>query len=272
MCELFPTLRAWQEYAESDLAPVSVASYRYWILRFHADTLVDPHEAQTEHLHAFLGSFGDKGTAKSMAKRAVRHYFQWLHLSGRRGDDPSSFLPRVRRRKLRMPHYLTEDELTRVVYAAATYRPAWAAMLLFMLGTGCRVSEMLNLLTDDIDLDKNAVIFRSTKNGMDRFVPLGPSSRFGAEMLMNGTKYLLGDEPPHPNTIRRRLKILARMTSLDPARMHPHALRHSCGTLLSEKGASEVAIMNHLGHVDPSMVRTYIHVTSKRAKETAALF
>jgi site-specific recombinase XerD len=56
---------------------------------------------------------------------------------------------------------------------------------------------------------------------------------------------------------------------IDPAKAHPHALKHSCGTHLAELGEDLLDIQDHLGHRNIANTKRYVEITSKRRDATA---
>lgn len=262
-------LAAWTRFARTDLAERSVRQYRYWLLRFEADAEIDPLGADADEVLEFLATIGPRGPAVSSAKRALRHFYRWAAATKRRADDPSLGLPRTRRQR-RVPAFLTEAELTRLIYAAAQHKEEWAWGFLFVYGTGARIGEACSLKAKDVDLAAGVVVFRGTKGGGDRLVHLSSPAHAAASALLrrNGTDTLLGIAPAG---MRARMTKVGMWARLPPGKLHPHTLRHTAGTMLSERGADARAVMDFLGHVDPGMVWVYQRVTSDRAKKVAGL-
>lgn len=230
----------------------------------------DPGEATPDHVSDFLADHGDHGPARGQARRALRHFYRFARVTKRRGDDPTDLLPSPRRAYRPAPDWLTDEELCQLVYTATMYRAEWAWSLIWVFATGGRIDEACSAGPNDLNLAAMTVTFRHTKNGRDRVVHLGPTAYTAAQYLLrrNGTHTLLGVSP---GAMRLRMKVLARLADLPEKKIHPHALRHTAGTLLSERGASQVEIMDFLGHVDPRMAAWYVHLTSARAKRTARL-
>lgn len=270
--EVFADLRAWTLYSEQDdLAPNTLRQYRYWVLRYHADQVADLRRATVDDLVSWLSTIGGQGQGRAAAKRALRYFFRWLKLTGRRKDNPTEALPRTRRsRRRRVPDHLTQEELAQLLRVADAHDPEWAASLAFVYGTGARIGEACGVEVEDVDLRQGFVVFRLTKNGHDRIVHLGPTARAAAHYLLqlNHRGTLLAVTP---SAMRGRIKRVARLAGFDPRRCHPHTLRHSAATHLLEKGATEREVQDFLGHTDPSMTMIYTHVSQERAKRTSGL-
>jgi hypothetical protein len=65
-------LRRWRQFADLDLADKSSREYRYWCVRFMADTLVDIRAATPQNIMDYLGSIPGHGQARILARRAMR--------------------------------------------------------------------------------------------------------------------------------------------------------------------------------------------------------
>jgi site-specific recombinase XerD len=267
----YELLRQWTQYAQaSDLAPTTIASYQYYLVRFSAERMVDLQDASHADVHAFLADRGNRGPSKGQARRALRHFYRFAEASRLplKDGNPTAALPRVREPR-KVPAFLEEEQLCRLVYTAAMWRPEWAWQIVFLAATGMRIGEACALKTaSDVDLDRGRLIVRESKTKRGRVVHMGPWSRAATLALSNCQPRLF---PMTASAIRRRFAILGAMAGFPPGMIHPHTLRHTCGTLLSERGATREEIMAQLGHVDPKMVDWYIHITSKRAKRVADL-
>jgi len=265
----YEVLRAWSEYAHgSDLSSSTIETYRAYLERFSSHQMVDLLEAGTEHISAFLASRGEHGPAKAQARRAFRHFYRWAVLVARlRPDDPTAPLPKIRQRR-RAPAYLTYEEVGRLCLTTYCHSPEWAWIFAFIFAAGLRVGEACALKIADVDLWARTFIVRDPKNGEDREQPLEGTALRAVLELIDGKETLLGVTP---GAVRDRMHKFGRLAGIPKRKRHPHALRHACGTRLSELGASEDVIMAHLGHKDPKMAQWYRHVTSPRRRATSAL-
>ena len=149
------------------------------------------------------------------------------------------------------------------------------ALVELLYGAGLRVSEAMGLDRGRIDLD-NRVVRCLGKGDKERIVPLGrEASRPCADTSPAGRPYPRPAAPPGAFPERpgrradpgRRLPILRRLAAkagLDPARVHPHLLRHSFATHLLEGGADLRSVQEMLGHADLGTTEIYTHVSDAR--------
>jgi integrase/recombinase XerD len=194
--------------------------------------------------------------------------------------DPSKLvdLPKL---SLKLPDVLAVDEVARLLNSPDTSKPVGvrdAAMLELLYAAGLRVSELVNLKLQDINLEAGFVrVFG--KGAKERLVPIGlPAKTKIAFYIENARKialknqlspYLFIARAGKPITRQGFWKLLRRYG--DQAQIYkkisPHSLRHSFATHLLEGGADLRAVQIMLGHVDISTTQIYTHVTRKFLKE-----
>jgi integrase/recombinase XerD len=145
-------------------------------------------------------------------------------------------------------------------------------MLETMYAAGLRVSELVALRTDDVNLDAGYV--RTTGKGRkQRLVPLGEVARahvahytdqFRGGFVKDRTeRALFLTHRGRPMTRQGFWKLLRRYAAAAGirAQISPHKLRHSFATHLLEGGADLRAVQAMLGHADISTTQIYTHVS-----------
>ena len=194
--------------------------------------------------------------------------------------DPSKLvdLPKL---SLKLPDVLAVDEISQLLNAPDTNKPIGArdaAMLELLYAAGLRVSELVNLKLQDINLEAGFVrVFG--KGSKERVVPIGLPAKARIESYIETARkaalknqpspYLFIARAGKPITRQGFWKLLRRYAA--KAQIHkkisPHSLRHSFATHLLEGGADLRAVQVMLGHVDISTTQIYTHVTRKHLKE-----
>jgi integrase/recombinase XerD len=157
------------------------------------------------------------------------------------------------------------------------------AMLEVLYGAGLRISELVDLDVDDVDLEAGTVLVRSGKGGKGRMVPLGRAAlRAVGEYLVRTRPELLrravrgGDAGAlFLNARGRRLgrqgcwKVLkhhADVAGLDRV-VSPHTLRHSFATHMLDAGADIRVVQELLGHSSLATTQVYTLVSDRRLQE-----
>jgi integrase/recombinase XerD len=184
-------------------------------------------------------------------------------------DAPQSFVG--------LPRFLTLDEVDRLLAAPdVTSRRGLRdhAMIQVLYATGLRVSELVGLRVDGVNLDGGFVRCVG-KGNKERVVPLGASARAAVRAYIDdaragrASEWLFlksGGEPLTRGGFWKLLKGYVRKASISK-NVSPHSLRHSFATHLLERGADLRAVQTMLGHADISTTEIYTHVIRARLKE-----
>ncbi len=243
----------------------------------------------TKHdIIAFLAWQIDSGAEYSTAARSlssIKTFYKFLVLDGFLAVNPAGDLetPKIGRK---LPQVLSVEEVDRLMEAPSVVLPLGLrdrAMLELMYGTGIRVSELLSLQVDDINL--TAGFLRCFGKGRkERIIPVNQTSIDWVHRYLARSRNLL-----LKNTAERTLFLNSRGNSLSRqgffkilagyiprADIHkdvtPHTLRHSFATHLLENGADLRAVQEMLGHADISTTQIYIHLTRSRLREVYQQF
>jgi integrase/recombinase XerD len=144
-------------------------------------------------------------------------------------------------------------------------------MLELLYATGLRVSELVSLELNDLNLETRVLLARG-KGSKERLVPVGdPAAEAVKAYLFSARDALLGGRrskdlfvTPRGGRMTRQgfAKIIARHARAAGIRraISPHKLRHSFATHLLEGGADLRAVQAMLGHADVSTTQIYTHV------------
>jgi integrase/recombinase XerD len=176
---------------------------------------------------------------------------------------------------------LSQAEVQRLLNAPDGLKPSGlrdAAMLEVLYAAGLRVSELIRLKVQDVQLEAGFVRVMG-KGSKERIVPIGQYARekvlfylehARARMVKErSSPYLFVARAGRPLTRQGFWKLLhryARAAGLYK-KVTPHSLRHSFASHLLEGGADLRAVQVMLGHADISTTQIYTHVASDRLKE-----
>jgi type 1 fimbriae regulatory protein FimB/type 1 fimbriae regulatory protein FimE len=175
----------------------------------------------------------------------------------------------------RSREYLTPTEVDRLREAAARrgrHGTRDATMILLAYRHGLRVSELIALRWEQVDLGQGMLHVRRRKNGTHSTHPLrGPEIRALRKLARAypETPYVFVSERKGPLTDSAFRKIVASAGSeagLDFP-VHPHMLRHSTGFKLANDGQDTRAIQHYLGHKNIQHTVRYTELSSDRFKE-----
>lgn len=266
--------------AERGAAANTIAAYRR-DLEGAEELLGDLQEADT----AAISSLGERWSdlaPSSMARKcsALRQFYGFLIDDRRRGDDPSTALPRPQLRRP-LPRILSHDEVEALFQLAEDEAagdkagPLRMLVLLELLyGSGLRATELVSLPANAVPRDAPLLNVLG-KGGQQRLVPISARARAALtrwlSLNLSDSNYLFPSRSRAGHLTRIRLfqllRELAARAGIQPDKVSPHVLRHAFATHLLEGGADLRVLQTLLGHADIATTQIYTHVDSARLVE-----
>ena len=271
---------------EKGLSAKTLSSYSRDIIRYH-DFLRLNHvrrvsEADTalilRHLIA-LRNAGLSARSRSRHLVSIRGFYRFLLQEKIIQSDPARMvdLPKA---NLKLPDVLSVEEVARLLEVPDIEKPLGArdgAMLELLYAAGLRVSELVNLKLQDVNLEAGFVRVLG-KGSQERVVPIGQKARDKIEIYIRNHRskflkkrtsaYLFCARAARPMTRQgfwKRLRKYADLANLHK-KVTPHSLRHSFASHLLEGGADLRAVQIMLGHVDIATTQIYTHVARRQLK------
>jgi len=246
--------------------------YKWTLAEISRDNLVD--------YLTFLYRSGLDSRSVARHLVSVRNFFKFAQMEGFVSEDPSAHVETPRFR-MRLPTHLSVDEINRLlaqpdVKTAIGMRDK--AMIELLYSAGLRVSELVTLRVDDLQMEVGCVRCIG-KGNKERLVPMGRTAIAAVKEYLNGSRQALLDKGSSPYLFLNRLggrigrigfwKKLAAYGRQAGLRMKlkPHMLRHSFATHLLERGADLRSVQLMLGHADIATTQIYTHVMKDRLKE-----
>jgi len=179
---------------------------------------------------------------------------------------------RVPNAAVRSREYLTSNEIEALMAAAkksGRHGQRDATVILIAYRHGLRVSELVALRWDQIDLKQGTLHVNRLKNGSESVHPLrGPELRAlrRAQRDYPSSPYVFLTERKGPLTASSVRKIVARAgrNAGIPFPVHPHMLRHACGYKLANDGHDTRAIQQYLGHKNITHTVRYTELAADR--------
>lgn len=193
-------------------------------------------------------------------------------------DNVSEFIERPKLRKS-LPKTLSIEDIDKLldIKLDTEFDYRNKAMLELMYGTGLRVSEIVNLTVNDIDMT-NCLIRVMGKGNKEREIPLGEYSIYYIQKYLEVRPTMLKKTScdklflnNHGQGMTRQgffknLKQILKEKGLNPE-VSPHTLRHSFATHLVNRGADLRSIQEMLGHSDISTTKIYTRVSDDKVKQ-----
>ncbi|KIL48125.1 site-specific tyrosine recombinase XerD [Jeotgalibacillus campisalis] len=225
-------------------------------------------------------------SAKTVARHtsSIRSFHHFLMRNRRCDADPTEHLDTPKSEKT-LPKVLNIEEVEQLLQAAdlskaSGYRDR--AMMEVLYATGMRVSELIGLQLEDVNLDMGFIRCIG-KGNKERIIPVGKTAievlevyirQSRSNFVRSSTNALFLNQKGNQLTRQgfwKILKALAKKANIQKE-LTPHTLRHSFATHLIENGADLRAVQEMLGHADISTTQIYTHVSTKRIREVYSKF
>lgn len=269
---------------EKGLAANSVESYGRDLRKYlHFMSGKGPDDITQSDVVAFLAHLSAEGISTPSAARnlaAVRGFHKYLLIDRLAQKDPTVNLDTPRGWK-RLPKTLSTKDVDALLGQPDTSTPLGLrdkAMLELLYATGLRVSELVGLRLQDVNLERGYLIVLG-KGSKERAVPMGEQAIAAIHAYLEGARAALlnGRDSDHLFISSKRRPITRQMFWAR-IRYHtrragigknisPHMLRHSFATHLLDNGADLRAVQAMLGHSDISTTQIYTHVSRERLKK-----
>ena len=285
---------------ESGRSPKTIENYRLYLERFLEivteilDTDPKPNMIDAEVLRKYrlklnrYESPKDGDNLKTITQAyhliALRGFFKYLSRRGIKSLDPSLIeLPHVVRKQVTFLHFDEVEDMLNQIDLSTESGLRDRAIIELLYSGGLRVSELIGLNRDSINLERREFVVRG-KGQKDRpiFISEAAADRIaeylGARtdslpaLFLNNSKNQQSVDTSGnfrrltPRSVERIVEKYARMAGITK-HVSPHTLRHSFATDLLMNGADLRAVQSMLGHADISTTQIYTHVTDAHLRE-----
>jgi len=269
--------------AERNASPHTIKNYRsdlkeFWVFLGDQCSLSD---ISYHSIRKYLAHLKERNYLKSTVSRklaSLKSFFKYLARENKLPSNPAAGISTPKRER-KLPDFLEVGEVEHLI--EVTQGDRWEmkrdrAILETLYSSGIRVSELVGLNTDDVDLLSGLVKVRG-KGKKERIVPIGShavdalkdyldadhngAGQNSMPVFLNRRKTRLTDR-----SVRRILLKCAKKATLKKG-ISPHTLRHSFATHLLDRGADLRSVQELLGHAHLSTTQIYTHVTARRLKE-----
>ena len=250
----------------------------------NSDALVN---VSREQITGYMTQLKEKGLAAATIARklaAIKAFYRFMTAEGYMDANPAEVVE-AGTKGIKLPRVLSEDEVVRLlnqpdITTAEGFRDR--TMLEVLYATGMRVSELINLTLERVDLNMKYIIAFG-KGSKERIVPLGSVAAEFLQRYLEKVRPKLTHEDRNTNIVflafggheltRQRfwqiIRAYGRKANINKA-LTPHILRHSFATHLLDNGADLRSVQELLGHSDISTTQIYTHLTNKRLRDIYA--
>lgn len=205
---------------------------------------------------------------------SLRGFFKWAYSSGILGKNPASTIEQPKVPK-KLPKVVTQKEIEDMLHN--NLKPEEHVIMELLYSCGLRVSELVNLKVNDIDLSSKYVRCFG-KGSKERIIPIGEEAKKVVkeylperELIIKkynlNTKKLLINSNGRLATRQDVYEFIHKQGEFIHKNISPHTLRHSFATHLLENGADLRIVQELLGHSDVSTTQLYTHISKKHLKD-----
>ena len=246
------------------LSDATIVFYEYTVGGFVKNAEIsDPSQINSRLVRDYLTRVRESGVSSSTVHghaRGIRAFVRFLHAEEYVEKQIQVTMPRVEVKPMRL---LSEEELGKVLKVCR--RPRDKALILFMVDTGLRRSEVLYLDWLDVDIARGVVNVRRTKNKKPRSVFIGAKTR-RALMKYRRTVSHVDNQPLFQTVSGRRFEssglrqVFRRISERAGIKFSAHDLRRTFATLSLRNGMNPLHVQSMLGHSSLEMTRRYIQL------------
>ena len=222
------------------------------------------------------------GATVSRNIASIRSFYQFLQRKGLVTENPAADLelPKVEKK---MPEILSLDKVELLLEQPCGDEDKEIrdkAMLELLYATGIRVTELISLKVEDINLPLEYI--HCGNDGKSRLIPIGAQAKFSLRRYMEKVREHMVSKPEEevlfvncngkPMTRQGFWKIIksyAKKAGIEED-ITPHMLRHSFAAHLIENGADLRSVQEMLGHSDISTTQIYTKLTNQKLKNVYA--
>ena len=253
--------------------------FRTWLMSTGA---TDLRRARKENVDAYMQYMSSKGKSPATITRSaasIRSFYQYMLQRGAVRQNPAKAVAAVKVER-KYPEILTGREVELFLEQPKCVDDKGFrdhAMLEMLYATGIRVSELISLNVEDVNLA--AGFIRCVGRGKERIIPLYAAA---VKALRDYLEFIrpriIADKEEHALFVNMNGERMSRQGFWKIIKYYqekaeikkditPHTLRHSFAVHLLENGADLRSIQEMLGHADISSTQIYVNVVQKQLKD-----
>jgi integrase/recombinase XerD len=244
-------------------SPMTIRNYCYFNSKLIDFCGKEPDVLTEDDAKKFLATMTEKASSSIILAMAAMRFAFTAVLK----KDLTANIKRPKKEKT-LPSVLSKDEIRKLIGSAETKKSKLIMQILY--STGLRVSELVNLKVNDLNLAEKTGMVKRGKGNKDRLLIL-PEKLIAefqeyAKNHPNNIYILSEKEPLTTRNIQKIIKKAALKAGINK-KVTPHTLRHSFATHLLEAGTDIRMIQVLLGHENLNTTQLYAHVSTEQIKK-----
>jgi len=193
----------------------------------------------------------------------LHNFFNFCIEKGLIEKNPASGIKKLN--ELSRLKTLSDDDISKLINGATN--KLTKDLITFLIYTGCRKGEALNLKWDDVDLENDVIAVKGTKTKYDRYIPIHNKLKdllIGIEKI-DGCDYVFNTGGKKIGNFRKSFMTACRNAGLKD--LHIHDLRHVFASKMVMGGTSLYITGELLGHRTTQMTKRYSHLVPETLKK-----
>lgn len=232
-----------------------------------------PEEITAHDVRSYLANLNCSTVTVNIHCRTLRAFLNFLVKNGYIERNPMDTVPTPRVPRV-FPYVLSEEEVAALLKVARSSERDYA-VLLFLLDTGVRASELVGLSVDDLSLAarsarvfgkgaKERMVFFSdvTARALARWLSVREPAAFVDSLFVNRRGEVLTS-----SGVLQLVRRLGKRAGLEGKRVSPHTLRHTFATLYVKEGGDAHSLQQMLGHTTTKMAEAYVNLVGRDLAE-----
>lgn len=256
-----------------------IRQFSEWLRRSVDAELVNATELNISDYLAYLRDNGRSGATISRTLASIKNFYLYLVSTGFLESSPIQTEIHVDRGEKKLPQILTGKEVELLLSQPACVDAKGfrdKAMLEVMYATGIRVSELIDLNVDDVNLELGTVKCSGTKK--TRSIPVYPAALRALTVYIKEVRLSMVSDPEEEalfvnvggSRMSRQgfwkiLKFYQAKAGIEKD-ITPHMLRHSFAVHLLENGADLGSLQELMGHSDISSTQVYTQMINQKLR------
>lgn len=247
-----------------------------------ADNALDITRITKTHIITYMHTMQKSGRAASSVSRSlasVRAFYNYLIMKDVVSSNPAYHLETPKQEK-KLPRILTTEEVEKLLSCPSLCDNDKSvrdkAMLELIYATGIKVSELISLNLDDVDVSLGYL--KCIGDNSARIIPLGHVAVEALKTYLDNTRATMSSKDEtalfvncNGSRLTRQgfwklIKEYAKKADIDMD-ITPHTLRHSFAAHLIENGADLASVQEMMGHKDISSTQVYTKLAKSRIRE-----
>lgn len=256
-----------------------IRQFSEWLQQSRDTEVLNANQLNISDYLSYLQEQGKSGATASRTLASLKNFYAYLVSTGFLESSPVSADIHVNRGEKKLPQILTGKEVELLLAQPSCVDSKGfrdKAMLEVMYATGMRVTELIDLNVEDVNLELGIIKCNSAKKS--RAIPLYPAALRALTVYMKEVRMLMIADPlekalfVNVGGVRmsrqgfwKILKFYQAKAGIEKE-ITPHTLRHSFAVHLLENGADLSSLQELMGHSDISSTQMYTHMINQKLR------